>query len=100
MAKKDTEQPATEPANRPDAGATIESAAGPTKRRVKPGDRVHLLTVHDGHVPADVMSVGQGNTVTLWCRLPNGEDLTIGDAPFDPTGTKPDSWHWPESAEA
>lgn len=48
------------------------------------------------HAPADVVGVDRAGLVKFWFTH-NGADVEISGSPYDPTGTKPDSWHWAEA---
>jgi hypothetical protein len=87
----------------PTAGQTTTPPAAadqtpiPPRREPKPGDQVHLVHANKTHIDA---------VVDRFNRADNTVDLTFSDAgietritrsPFDPTGTKPDSWHFVEA---
>jgi hypothetical protein len=66
-------------------------------RKVKVGDKVHIVHA-DGktHLDAKVIDLRKDGTIDVELMYRGGL-MEIHSSPCDPTGTKPDCWHFPEA---
>ncbi len=75
------------------AEAAKAGPPAPVAPKVSKGTKVNVVTAKGEHVAAEVTNVRKENLVDLVFDF-NGEEVTITSSPLDPSGTKPDSWHF------
>jgi hypothetical protein len=83
----------------PPASPPAPKAAKPVIRQPKVGDPVWLQTPPGRHhnaqpLPAEITAVLKATLVNLKTTEESEHEHTIVRSPFDPTGTKPDSWRF------
>ena len=85
---EETEAPA------PPVAKSAEPATAPiTPRRPAGGDLIYFTHCHHGFIEARIDRVHDGGKVDLTSFDPRSEPENHR-APYDPTGTKPDSWRF------
>ena len=87
--------PAIAPGPPPAAEDTEEDRNG---RKPKPGDSVKAVLASGAFVDAEVITVHSDTAVDLSFD-DRGSDVRITKSPYDPTGKRPDSWHFEGDAQ-
>jgi len=72
------------------------------------GRVVHIVTYEGHHRPAHIIDPQDGARLCVLAMVKPWDIINergshagsvlwlLDDCPYDPTGTQPDSWHWPE----
>lgn len=85
---------ATAPAAVRGLAPTPKTSSGNT-RNIARGSAVSVVSARGEHIEARVISYSADKQLLEVEFEYQGETQRITKSPYDPSGTKPDSWHWP-----